>query len=74
MLFSDQNIIGIAKQLVAGYLALWRKGIVHRDLKPANILIKEGIIKLADFGFVAWSHNCSIPFSYNVGSPSYMSP
>jgi len=24
---------------------------VHRDIKPANILINDGIIKLADFGF-----------------------
>ena len=23
----------------------------HRDLKPANILIKDGVYKLADFGF-----------------------
>lgn len=23
----------------------------HRDLKPANVLIKDGIAKIADFGF-----------------------
>lgn len=26
-------------------------GIVHRDLKPANILLKNGVPKIADFGF-----------------------
>jgi serine/threonine-protein kinase ULK2 len=24
---------------------------VHRDLKPANILLNDGVIKIADFGF-----------------------
>ena len=24
----------------------------HRDLKPENILIKNGLLKLTDFGFV----------------------
>jgi serine/threonine protein kinase len=66
--------MGIVRQLVTGYLSLWKNGIVHRDLKPANILIKEGTIKLADFGFVSWNSSCSEPFTYNVGSPSYMAP
>jgi len=24
---------------------------MHRDLKPTNILLHDGVIKLADFGF-----------------------
>lgn len=27
------------------------KNLIHRDLKPANIMIKDGIIKISDFGF-----------------------
>jgi serine/threonine protein kinase len=30
---------------------LAKKNIVHRDLKPANILLKNGQLKIADFGF-----------------------
>ena len=39
------------KQLIKGYSELYHLGIVHRDLKLANILLKEGIVKIADFGF-----------------------
>jgi serine/threonine protein kinase len=37
--------------LVAGLRVLRRYNIMHRDLKPENVLIKEGVFKLADFGF-----------------------
>jgi serine/threonine protein kinase len=38
---------GVANAL----LALKKAGIVHRDLKPSNVLLKDGVAKLADFGF-----------------------
>jgi serine/threonine protein kinase len=34
-----------------GYKVLWNEKILHQDLKLANVLIKNGIYKLADFGF-----------------------
>lgn len=64
----------ILRQLINGYLDLFRKNIVHRDLKPANIFFKEGVLKIADFGFAVRSDKCARPFNYNIGSPSYMSP
>lgn len=38
-------------QLVSTFQILYRYKIMHRDLKPGNILLKNGDIKLADFGF-----------------------
>jgi serine/threonine protein kinase len=34
-----------------GLLYLAEQHIVHRDIKVANIFIKEGVAKIADFGF-----------------------
>ena len=30
---------------------MYQKGVIHRDIKPENILLHNGSIKLADFGF-----------------------
>lgn len=34
-----------------GYRVLWKAKILHEDLKLENVLIKNGLYKLADFGF-----------------------
>eukprot|EP00919_Chromeraceae_sp_WS-2016_P057332 GHVR01135892.1.p1 GENE.GHVR01135892.1~~GHVR01135892.1.p1 ORF type:complete len:104 (+),score=2.59 GHVR01135892.1:1691-2002(+) len=62
------------KQLLKGYAELYRLKVVHRDLKLANIFIKNGVVKLADFGFAINASNCNEKFDYNVGSPYYMPP
>lgn len=38
-------------QIVEAFKVLNKNNIMHRDLKPDNILIHDGILKLADFGF-----------------------
>jgi serine/threonine-protein kinase ULK/ATG1 len=61
-------------QIVNGYLKINAHKIIHRDLKPANILLKNGQIRIADFGFAMKSTDSKKLSSYNVGSPIYMSP
>ncbi len=48
-------------------------GIVHRDLKPANILIKNGCLKIADFGMSKLEEGNELLRSH-VGTPYYMAP
>lgn len=38
-------------QILEAFKILANKNIMHRDLKPSNILVSDGIIKIADFGF-----------------------
>lgn len=62
------------KQLVDGLYYLQKKNIVHRDIKPANILLKNNIIKIADFGFAKALDNNDIMMDTICGSPLYMAP
>lgn len=62
------------RQIVDGYSEISSNRIIHRDLKPANILLKNGKIKIADFGFAMKSSESKKYSSYNVGSPIYMPP
>lgn len=45
----SQALIWFA-QICSGVNYLHEKNIIHRDLKPGNILIKEGRVKICDFG------------------------
>lgn len=38
------------KQLLNGFKGLHDHLVMHRDLKMENILVKNGVVKLADFG------------------------
>ena len=54
------------------------KPIIHRDLKPGNILIKDGKIKISDFGISKQKktfdvNNLSI-YTHQEGTLNYMPP
>ncbi|CAD8128592.1 unnamed protein product [Paramecium sonneborni] len=72
---TTEKVLSILFQVSKGILALHEKKIIHRDIKPANILIKDGIYKLADFGFALIEDQIeSIIKRFNVGTPMYMAP
>ena len=47
---------------------------MHRDIKPDNILINNGNIKIADFGFCKPLENPNELAQTMLGSPIYMAP
>lgn len=67
-----ENLVGVyVAQILSGLSFLHSNAILHRDIKPGNILLlKEGVIKLADFG-VSRIQNGLNTF---VGSPYWIAP
>lgn len=51
----EEEMVRIVSQILAGLSHMFAHGIIHRDLKTANILLKDGNIKIGDFGFCGFS-------------------
>lgn len=46
----EQKVRMFMYQLLKSVYHMHKNGIFHRDVKPENILVKENVLKLADFG------------------------
>lgn len=60
--------------MIEAFKVLSRSNIMHRDIKPDNILIHNGNIKIADFGFCKPLENQNDMVQTMLGSPIYMAP
>jgi serine/threonine protein kinase len=48
---TDEEVVGIARQIAEALQAAHEKGVVHRDIKPGNIIVSDSAeVKVLDFG------------------------
>jgi serine/threonine protein kinase len=72
---SAAHALEIAAQVADGLAYAHERGVVHRDVKPANIMVvREGLVKIADFGVARMRSSERAADMQVVGSPRYMSP
>jgi serine/threonine protein kinase len=65
----------IGLKLGRGIAALHRAGIIHRDIKPDNVLLlRDGGLKLVDFGVARVPGLEDFPLAEIPGTASYMAP
>ncbi|KAJ3189645.1 hypothetical protein HK101_008822, partial [Irineochytrium annulatum] len=60
-------------QICKGLEFIHSKGIFHRDIKPENILIKDTVLKIADFGSCRGIHSKQ-PYTEYIATRWYRSP
>ncbi len=69
--------LNLVKQAAQGLRFAYSQQIIHRDIKPANLMmLKDGTIKIADFGLAKELDKDHMKTSMNaiIGSPAFMSP
>ncbi|MDR1012801.1 MAG: Stk1 family PASTA domain-containing Ser/Thr kinase [Lactobacillales bacterium] len=73
---SNEDIVRIMCEILAGVATAHDHKIIHRDLKPQNILIsEEGMVKITDFGIaIAVSETSLTQTNSMLGSVHYLSP
>ena len=68
-----EEIISFSKQIISACVYFTNQEFLHRDIKPANILIKNKVIKIADFGLATQIQDFEKSVTF-AGTPHYMAP
>lgn len=72
---SPDEAVNFTTQIAKALDHAHSKGIIHRDIKPQNImLLKDGMIKVADFGIASLQNDIEESSGETVGSVHYIAP
>jgi eukaryotic-like serine/threonine-protein kinase len=73
--FDERDTVSIMVQLLDALEFAHHNAVWHRDIKPANIIImKNGRIKLADFGIARIESSDRTRTNMLMGTPGYIAP
>ncbi len=69
------DVLQIAADVADALAYAHKNDVVHRDIKPSNLmLLKNGKIKVTDFGIARVINSSQTQTGTILGTPSYMSP
>ncbi len=72
--FALDYIMDMCRQLADGMKTI-SQSLVHRDIKPENILIKNGVLKISDFGLSKYSKDATRTLTFKgYGTARYVAP
>ena len=72
--FPENTIVDWLVQMALALLYLHERKILHRDMKTQNIFLKNGKIRLGDFGIAKVLDSTRDFANTCIGTPYYMSP
>jgi hypothetical protein len=76
----EPNVLGLVREVLEALVYIHSSHLIHRDLKPANIFLKNGEVKVGDFGLAVGAterdaqHGSRSDRSSGVGTPLYRAP
>ncbi len=74
-LFPLRKILDIVTRIAVALDYAHKENVIHRDIKPANVmLLKNGKIKVTDFGIAKAISSSRTKTGVILGTPNYMSP